>query len=83
MNLALEVYIVYTFKWFLTCRKILRHGADAFIFLLKEGMLRILTALKNQTVPSAGVEPKNLCITDSFICVNFTDYMAGVTASVG
>jgi hypothetical protein len=43
----------------LTCRKILRHGADSFTSLSKEVVLRIFIAVKNPS-SSAGYEPTNL-----------------------
>jgi hypothetical protein len=39
----------------LTCRKVLRHGADGFTSPLKEDVLRILIALKNSS-PLTGIE---------------------------
>jgi hypothetical protein len=56
-NLAYNIFLSY-FKGFLSCRKILRHGADSFTFPPKEGVLPIFIALKN-TSPSAGSEPVN------------------------
>jgi hypothetical protein len=47
MNLALRSIFVHTSKWFLTCRKILRHGADGFASTPNEGVLRIFVTLKN------------------------------------
>jgi hypothetical protein len=47
MNLALGSIFVHTSKRFLTCCKILRHGADGFASTLNEGVLRIFMALKN------------------------------------
>jgi hypothetical protein len=46
-------------KGSLTCRKILRRGADGFTSTSKEVVLRTYIALINQS-PSAGFEPANL-----------------------
>jgi hypothetical protein len=43
----------------LTCREILRHGIDGFTSLSREGVLRIVIALKNPK-PSASFELANL-----------------------
>jgi hypothetical protein len=43
-------------KSYLTCRKILQHGADGFTSRPKKVMLRIFIALKNTSL-SAGFEP--------------------------
>jgi hypothetical protein len=43
----------------LTCRKILRHGADGFTSPPKKGVLRIFIVLKNQSL-SARFESWNL-----------------------
>jgi hypothetical protein len=51
--------LFHTSKGSLTCRKILRHGADSFTYPPKERVLRIFIALKNPS-PSAGFEPANL-----------------------
>jgi hypothetical protein len=59
MDLALRGTFVHTLKVSLTCRKILRHGFDGFTAPPKEGVLRILIALKIPS-PSAGFEPANL-----------------------
>jgi hypothetical protein len=59
MNLALRSIFVHTSKGFLTCLRILRHGADGFISRRKEGVLRIFIALKNPS-HSAGYEPANV-----------------------
>jgi hypothetical protein len=48
-----------TSRVLLTCRKILRHGADGFTSLPKEVVLRIFIALKYPS-SSAGFEPVNL-----------------------
>jgi hypothetical protein len=48
----------HTLKASLTCRKILRHGADGFISPPREGVLWIFIALENPP-PSAGIEPAN------------------------
>jgi hypothetical protein len=45
MNLALESVFVHMLKGYLTCRKILQHGADGFTSRLKEGVLWIFIAL--------------------------------------
>jgi hypothetical protein len=67
LNLA-DVYLCHTAQGSLTCRTILRHGADGFTFPPKEGVLLICIAAL------AGVEPVNLgyngnhathCTTDS------------------
>jgi hypothetical protein len=47
INLALQSIFVHTSKGFLTCRKILRHKFDGFASSPKEGVLRILSPLKN------------------------------------
>jgi hypothetical protein len=47
MNLALLSIFVHTCKWFFTCCKILWHGTSSFTSPPKEGMLQIVTALKN------------------------------------
>jgi hypothetical protein len=44
---------------FLTCRKILRHWADGFIFPPKEVMLRFVIVFKTP-LPSAGLESANV-----------------------
>jgi hypothetical protein len=59
MTLALRSSFGPTSKGFLTCGKILRHGADGFTSPPKEGVLRIFIALKN-TLPSAYIKPANL-----------------------
>jgi hypothetical protein len=41
---CLTKYLFHTYKGFLTCRKILRHGADGFASLPKEGVLQIVIA---------------------------------------
>jgi hypothetical protein len=46
-------------KGFLTCRKILRHGADGFTSPQKEDMLGISIALRDPS-SSAGFEPAKL-----------------------
>jgi hypothetical protein len=46
MNFCLTKYFFHTSKGTLTCRKILRHGADGFIFPPNEGMLLIFIVLK-------------------------------------
>jgi hypothetical protein len=46
INLALRRVFVHTWKGFLTCRKILRHGANGFTSTPKEGVLRIIWPLK-------------------------------------
>jgi hypothetical protein len=48
-----------SYKEFVTCCKILRHGSDGFTFPPKEGVLRIFIALKNP-FPPAGYEPSSL-----------------------
>jgi hypothetical protein len=56
INLALQSLFVHTCKWFFTCHKILRHGADSFTSPPKEGMLRIFMTLKNPA-PWLGLNP--------------------------
>jgi hypothetical protein len=46
-------------KGSLTCRKILRHGADGFTSPPKEGVLRIFTAFKNPST-RPGLIPRTL-----------------------
>jgi hypothetical protein len=58
VNFDHEVSLSY-FNGSLTCRKILRHGADGFTSSPKELVLRIFIDLKN-TSSSAGCEPANL-----------------------
>jgi hypothetical protein len=63
-NLLLKIhsvvvqYIPYTPQGFLTCCKILQHGANSFTSPLKEVMLWIFTALENLS-SSAEIEPTN------------------------
>jgi hypothetical protein len=52
---CLTKYLFNTSKVFLTCRKILRHGADSLTVPPQEGLLRTFVALKNLT-PSAEFE---------------------------
>jgi hypothetical protein len=59
VNLSLRSIFVYTPKRSLTCRKILRHGADGFTSPPKEGVLRIFIAVKNSSA-LAGIEAANL-----------------------
>jgi hypothetical protein len=59
MYLALRSILVHTSKGFLTCLKVLRHGADDFTSLPKKVVLRVFIVLKNPS-PSAGFEPANL-----------------------
>jgi hypothetical protein len=59
LNLADTVAICHTLQEFLTCRNVLRHGADGFISPPKEGVLRIFITLKNPS-PSAEFKPANL-----------------------
>jgi hypothetical protein len=59
INFAFAKYLFHTSKRSLTCRKILRHGADGFTSPPKEGVLRIFITLKNAS-PSAELEPANL-----------------------
>jgi hypothetical protein len=54
LNLA-DVVSLSCYAVLLTCRKILRHGADGITSPTKEGVLRTFTALKNPS-PSAGFE---------------------------
>jgi hypothetical protein len=46
-------------QWYLTCRKIIRHGVDGFTSPPKELVLRIFIAIINTSL-SAGFEPANL-----------------------
>jgi hypothetical protein len=55
---CLSVSLLYL-KRFLTCLKILRHGADGFTSPLKRVVLRIFIALENPLL-SAGFEPASL-----------------------
>jgi hypothetical protein len=59
MYLALRSICIHTSKGFLTCLKVLRHGADDFTSLPKKVVLRVFIVLKNPS-PSAGFEPANL-----------------------
>jgi hypothetical protein len=59
MNSALRSIFVYTSEGFLTCYKILRHGANGFTSLPKEGMLWNFIALKTPSL-LARFEPANL-----------------------
>jgi hypothetical protein len=56
VNFADEVPLLHGF---LTCRKILRHGADGFTSPPKEVVLWMYMTPKNQSL-SAGFEPANL-----------------------
>jgi hypothetical protein len=58
MNFALGS-LFHTWKGSLTCRKILRHGADGFTSPSNEGVLRTFIALKNPS-PLARFEHANL-----------------------
>jgi hypothetical protein len=58
LKFADEVSLSY-FAGFLTCRKILRHGADGFTSPPKEVVLRIFIILKNSS-SSHGFEHENL-----------------------
>jgi hypothetical protein len=58
-NFGLMTYLCSYFEGVLTCRKILRHEADGSSPPPKEGVLRILVALKNP-LPSAGLKRLNL-----------------------
>jgi hypothetical protein len=58
MNFAQDVSLSY-FKGHLTCRKILRHGADGFTSPLKEVVRRSSIAIKNPS-SSTGFEPMDL-----------------------
>jgi hypothetical protein len=53
---GLRSIFVYTSKGFLTCCKIVRHGASGFTSCPKEGMPQIFNARKNAS-PSGGFEP--------------------------
>jgi hypothetical protein len=63
MKLALRSILVHTSKEYLTCRKILRHGADGFTSRPNEGVLRIFIALHNPSF-SAGFELANVGSND-------------------
>jgi hypothetical protein len=56
-EICLSVSLPYL-KKSLTCREVLRHGADGFTSPPKEAVLRIFIALKNPSL-SAGFEPAN------------------------
>jgi hypothetical protein len=56
ITLASRSILVHTWKGFLTCRKILRHGVSGFSFPSKKVMLRIFIALKHPS-PPARFEP--------------------------
>jgi hypothetical protein len=58
VNFAYEESI-FILVGFLTCRKILRHGADGFTSPAKGVLLRIFIALKNPS-PSDWFEPATL-----------------------
>jgi hypothetical protein len=58
VNFAYEVSLSCS-AGFLTCRKIIRHGADGFTSTPKEVVLRIFIAFNNPS-SSAGFEPANL-----------------------
>jgi hypothetical protein len=57
-NLVYRSIYVHTSKRFLTCRKILRHGAYDITSTQKKGKLRILLSLKPSL--SAGIDTTNL-----------------------
>jgi hypothetical protein len=63
-NFALRIIFVQTSKSSLTRRKVFRQRADGFSSPPKEGVLRILIALKNLP-SSAGFEPANLGLNES------------------
>jgi hypothetical protein len=63
-NLAERSIFVHSSKDFLTCRKILRHGADGFTSPSKEGMLRILSPPENPST-STGIKPANIGFNDN------------------
>jgi hypothetical protein len=52
-------YIFHTLQGSFPCRKILRHGADGFIYLPKEVVLRFLSPLKSHR-PLPGLNPRTL-----------------------
>jgi hypothetical protein len=54
-----NISVVFRTQRYLTCLKILRHGADGLTYPPKEGVPRIFIALKNPS-SSAGYEPTNL-----------------------
>jgi hypothetical protein len=56
---SLAKYLLHASQNSLTCRNILRHGADGFTSPPKEGEIQIFIALTN-SFPSAGFEPANL-----------------------
>jgi hypothetical protein len=53
---GLRNIFAHTSKYFFTCRKVLRHGADGFTFRPKEGVLRIFNAFKTLR-PRPGLNP--------------------------
>jgi hypothetical protein len=59
MNLAYEVSLFIFPSDFFTHSQILPQGAHGYIFPPKEGMLRILNALKNPS-PRSGLNPRTL-----------------------
>jgi hypothetical protein len=59
LNLADIISLSYCAGFFVTCPKILGHGADGITFPSKQGVLPIFIAFKN-TSPSAGFQPANL-----------------------
>jgi hypothetical protein len=63
---CLTQYLFHLSKGSLTCRKILRHGADGFTSPAMEGVQRIFIALKNPS-PSAGFEDANLGSNDKHV----------------
>jgi hypothetical protein len=91
MNLALQSIFIHTSKGSLTCRKILRHGAEGFTSPPKEGVLGIVIALKSPS-PSTAPEPANLGSNgkhaNHYTTVNYTNelfvfmlfvYLFGIT----
>jgi hypothetical protein len=73
MNLAFRNIFVHISKGFLTCRKILQHGADGFTSPPKEGALRIFIAPKNPS-PSAGNKPAYLGSDGKHVSHYTTEY---------
>jgi hypothetical protein len=52
-------FLVHTYKWFFTCRKILRHGTDGFASPPKEACGGFLSPLKTHH-PRPGLNPRIL-----------------------
>jgi hypothetical protein len=71
MNLAFRSIFVQTSKGYLTCRKILRHGANGFTSPPKEDVLRIFIAVKYFSL--GRVEAANLVLNSKHANHNTTD----------